>query len=592
MSYRSPDIYFERLHRDERIEGLTEIRIDRPAFLGFAERGPIQKPVRITSWENFEEVFGGLTEDAFLPFAVHGFFRNGGSECYVTRVARVDDTDETKNAAPAAVALQDLYGRPTIRVEALNEGTWGNRVRVRLAPADKPRLARVRGVPEPGRTACRVDLAKGFQAGSLVKLTDGKKDVFVELARVGDREIEWRGDQALREPFDGTIVSVEAVEWKLVVSCRDRFEIYDGLSMGSRAPNYFVPHVNERSELVRVRDLESSTEAPFNLPQLRTEFALTGGRDGTSHVSPEDFIGYSRGPSDRRGLWAYEEIEEIGLVAAPDIMMARRKSAGFRGDDDIEIVQRALLDFCERTKTGFAVLDAPANLDAIEVRAWRDRFDSRYGALYYPWVGIPDLLAPLLGKIRYVPPSGHVLGIYAKMDAEIGVHKAPANEVLNEAIALERDISKDEQDELNPLGINCLRLFHGRGIRVWGARSLASDPLWRYVNVRRIFIMLERSIDAGMQWAVFEPNGPPLWKTLDRLVSAFLYKLWRRGFMVGDTPEEAFYVKCDEETNPQEVREAGQVVCEVGIAAVRPAEFIVVRIGQRTRDIITEEPVS
>src|SRR5262249_50554802 len=198
-------------------------------------------------------------------------------------------------------------------------------------------------------------------------------------------------------------------------------------------------------------------------------------------------------------------------------------------------------------------------------------------ALYYPWIEVFD---PATGQNRFMPPSGHVAGLWSRTDTERGVHKAPANEVVRGAVELQNNITKGEQDLLNPVGVNCLRAFPGRGLRVWGARTLSSDPAWRYINVRRLFNYLEESILLGTQWVVFEPNDERLWGTIRRNIAAFLMEEWRRGALFGSSPDEAFYVKCDRETNPPDVVDRGQVICEIGICPVKPAEFVIFRLSQ------------
>jgi hypothetical protein len=198
------------------------------------------------------------------------------------------------------------------------------------------------------------------------------------------------------------------------------------------------------------------------------------------------------------------------------------------------------------------------------------------GAYYFPWIEVYD---PQRGNV-FQPPSGYMAGIYARSDTERGVHKAPANELVRGALGLKYNITKGEQDILNPKGINCIRFFKNRGIRVWGARTISSDASWRYVNVRRLFNMVEASIEMGTQWVVFEPNDQKLWKRVERTITAFLLRVWRSGALMGTTPEQAFYVKCDAETNPPEVVDAGQLICEIGMCPVKPAEFVIFRIGQ------------
>lgn len=276
------------------------------------------------------------------------------------------------------------------------------------------------------------------------------------------------------------------------------------------------------------------------------------------------FIGEDKGPGARTGLKTFEDVDEISLVVAPGMCEPA--------------IQDAVLTHCELKKNRFAVLDSPETIDMGGIDKIPKPRDSKYGAYYFPWIEVYD---PERGNI-FVPPSGHMVGIYARSDNERGVHKAPANEIVRGALGLKYSISRSEQDILNPKGINCIRDFsrRGRGIRVWGARTISSDASWRYINVRRLFIMVEESIDIGMQWAVFEPNDHRLWKKITRDVSAFLYRVWRSGALFGKTPEEAFFVKCDSETNPVETIDAGQVITEIGICPVKPAEFVIFRIGQ------------
>jgi len=278
-----------------------------------------------------------------------------------------------------------------------------------------------------------------------------------------------------------------------------------------------------------------------------------GGRDGL-------YIGRDGGPGARTGLKCFEEVDEIAIIAAPGQTSAA--------------VQDALLSHCETRKDRFAVLDSPETITGGVDKLPKPR-DSKYGAYYFPWIQVYD---PDKGNI-FVPPSGHIAGVYSRTDSERGVHKAPANELVRGALGLKYNVSKGEQDLLNPKGINAIRFMNG-GIRIWGARTLSSDPSWRYINVRRLFIMVESSIERATQWVVFEPNDHRLWKRVQRTISSFLTLLWRNGALMGTSPEQAFYVKCDEETNPPEVIDAGQLVVEIGLAPVKPAEFVIFRIGQ------------
>ncbi len=272
------------------------------------------------------------------------------------------------------------------------------------------------------------------------------------------------------------------------------------------------------------------------------------------------YIGRDRGPGQRSGIKCFEEVDEIAIVAAPGQISAA--------------VQDALLTHCEMRKDRFAILDSPETISGGIDRLPKPR-DSKYGAYYFPWIQVYD---PDKGNV-YVPPSGHIAGVYSRTDSERGVHKAPANEQIRGALGLKYAVSRGEQDLLNPKGINAIRHLNG-AVRIWGARTLSSDPSWRYINVRRLFIMVESSIERATQWVVFEPNDHRLWKRVTRTISSFLTLLWRNGALMGTSPEQAFYVKCDAETNPTEVVDAGQLVVEVGLAPVKPAEFVIFRIGQ------------
>jgi phage tail sheath protein FI len=282
--------------------------------------------------------------------------------------------------------------------------------------------------------------------------------------------------------------------------------------------------------------------------------------------------------ADRTGFAGLEAVDEVTMLSVPDLMAVYEQ--GIIDLEGLQAVQLAMIAHCELMGDRVAILDAPPGLNAQQVKEWRvDKagYDSKYATLYWPWVKVFD---PLSGQARFVPPSGHVAGIWARNDDTRGVHKAPANEVVRGAITLELNITKGEHDQLNPNGINCIRSFPGRGIRIWGARTISSDPSWRYLNVRRLFNYVEESIFEGTQWVVFEPNDIRLWGRVKRTINAFLLRTWREGALFGATPDQAFFVICDESNNPPEVRDAGQLIVDIGIAPVKPAEFVVFRIAQ------------
>lgn len=275
-------------------------------------------------------------------------------------------------------------------------------------------------------------------------------------------------------------------------------------------------------------------------------------------------MGKDEGPGKRSGLFSFDEIDDISIVCAPGVTDAAS--------------QDAILSHCEKHRFRVAILDSPETLEKGLEEMPMPR-DSTHGAYYFPWIQMYDAEHE---ENVFVPPSGGMAGLYGRVDSTRGVHKAPANEIYRGATDLKYKLTDAEQELLNPKGINCIRNFTGRGIRAWGARTFSSDPEWRYVNVRRLFCMVEKAIQDGTNWVVFEPNTRDLWKKITRNITAFLLNIWRSGALFGDSPEEAFFVRCDDELNPPESVDAGYVVCEIGIAPAKPAEFVVFRVSQKT----------
>lgn len=319
-------------------------------------------------------------------------------------------------------------------------------------------------------------------------------------------------------------------------------------------------------------DLDAEAEEAAG--RRRARFLLTGGSDGRRPVA-DAFEGRILATDLPTGLRQFEGVEDISIVAAPG------STASAMPEADAQAIANALITHCRRMRYRIAVLDSREGAPISEVRAWRARFDSSHAALYYPWVRILD---PVTGQPGHQPPSGFVAGIYARNDITRAVWKAPANEVVNLALGFERFLNTAQQEVLNPEGINCFRFFEGRGMRLWGARTISSDPEWKYVNLRRYFAFLERSIERGTQWAVFEPNGERLWANVRRTIEDFLLNEWQNGALLGDRPEKAYFVKCDRSTMSQNDLDNGRLVCQVGVAPLRPAEFVIFRIGQWTAD--------
>jgi uncharacterized protein len=388
--------------------------------------------------------------------------------------------------------------------------------------------------------------------------------------------------QALEAGADNISVEVEdpaegAAEdtFKIVVKQDGKVvETFDNLTTKKGRQNAATV-VNAQSKLVRIEETGDAALAkrPASGPLSLSSAAPAAA--GAVRVSAQDYVGDSK---DRTGFGGLEAIDEITMVCVPDLMAAYQKGA--LDLEGVQAVQTAMIAHCELMGDRMTILDPPPGFNAQQVKEWRmdkAKYDSKFAALYWPWVKVFD---PLTGQNVFVPPSGHMAGVWGRNDDTRGVHKAPANEVVRGAIGIETVITRSEHDLLNPDGINCIRAFPGRGIRIWGARTLSSDPSWRYVNVRRLFNYIEESVLEGTQWVVFEPNDQDLWQRIRRTIAAFLYRVWLDGALFGANAEEAFYVKCDAETNPPEVVDAGQVVVEIGIAPVKPAEFVVFRIAQ------------
>src|SRR6266576_1031639 len=375
-----------------------------------------------------------------------------------------------------------------------------------------------------------------------------------ELPSAKDKSLAGYRVLALEGGQPGNDIQVEVAEasqtpddtFKLIITRGKDREEYDNVTT-RKGKNNVVTAVKTASKLIQLEEIGTAA-ALEKVPAPGKVTLQGGGATMPARVTPDEYVGNS---ADRTGFAGLEAVDTVTMLSVPDLMADR-----------------------------VAALDAPPGLNAQQVREWRvDKagYDSKYATLYWPWVKVFD---PLAGQANFVPPSGHMAGIWARSDDTRGVHKAPANEVVRGAISLELQVTKSEHDLLNPQGINVIRAFPGRGIRVWGARTLSSDPAWRYINVRRLFNYIEGSILLGTQWVVFEPNDMALWERVKRTISAFLVRVWRDGALFGATPGEAFYVKCDGENNTAESIDAGQLIVEIGIAPVKPAEFVVFKIAQ------------
>lgn len=368
-------------------------------------------------------------------------------------------------------------------------------------------------------------------------------------------------------------------QFNLIVRRGGTEETFENLSFSKgKAARNVVDIVNKESKLIRVAVKESDLSMAERVPSPG-KYSLAVGESTSTALVPVSSDVIVGDAAERSGLSGFEVADDVTMLCIPDLMALYQADA--ISMDGVKAVQLAMIAHCEQMKDRFAILDCPPGLNPQQMKAWRADeagYDTKYGAVYYPWIRIANPWGN--GDSVLVPPSGYMAGVYARSDTERGVHKAPANEVIRGVMGLEMQITKSEQDILNPIGVNCIRAFSGRGIRVWGARTLSSDASWRYINVRRLFNFVEKSIEMGTQWIVFEPNDADLWARIRRDITAFLTNVWRTGALFGAAPSEAFYVKCDAENNPPDVRDLGQVIIEIGMAPVKPAEFVIFRISQ------------
>ena len=484
----------------------------------------------------------------------------------------------------------------------------------------------------------------GFPQSSLVRVYQTQASLpvvgyrTVTVVNPATNLLQW--DSPLAPQFGVTQpISFETVEFSLTVYAGGSAqETFSGLSLHPSHPRYVENIVNPRtkkrveppqvgmpSRYIRVADLHSTTPAPDNLPdpaapQLNEGvLSLWGGRDGIAALQISDFIG-DAGSERKWGIRSLEDVDEISIVAAPDILIEPSPAVVYTGPpqkptnpclpcsiaapeipkpvpppveaapqfslDEVYQVQQALIAHCAAMQFRFAILDPPdfgypkQHVDLGEVQTWRQRFDTMYAALYYPWILVLDPLQSGNQIVRRIPPSGHVAGVYANTDLTVGVHKAPANSALQWAQDLTNEVTAEMQALLNPLAVNCIRSFSGRGMRVYGARTLSSEPSWLFVNVRRLISMIEHALEISMQWTVFEPNNIHLWNLVRASIGSFLDSVWKKGALMGNTAASAYYVKCDLTTNPLPVTETGQMVVEIGVAPALPAEFVVFRLGR------------
>lgn len=621
--YLAPGVYVEETSfRAKSIEGVPT---STTGFVGLTRYGPVQypggprstAPRLVTSFTEFERIYGGLgallweDNSQHLPYLAHAaraFFNNGGKRLYVCRayhprqVAGVDHWGVAQLDVPVGAATASWVARwPGDDGEVMVETQAGRSRNIGFTYLPDP--------ADPLHRSTWGAQAKGVRIGALVEAWPAGTTVLpgpnatLDPAKLYIVDVDADGRQTFIGQAGGAGVSLPdntvllLVELQVTVrhgnpAAPTRVDVYGGLAPSAKQTRYIgivLDRDDPQDENATVYLKWTEGPEPFSAARLAVALQsppgtrLRNGDDGAP-LTPADIEGMAADPDHAEvraiGLEALAEIDDIAIVAAPD--------ASSLGGDAAFLASSAVVTHAENCRYRIAVLDGPPNASMNAIRTYRGKFDSKYAALYHPWIEVLDPLAPSAPGVPQpliaLPPSGFVCGIYARSDIERGVHKAPANEIVRGLTGFEININKGRQDVLNPEGVNCLRFFEGRGNRVWGARTISSDPEWKYVNVRRLFIYLEHSIDKASQWAVFEPNGEKLWANIRRTVEDFLFVLWRDGALLGAKPEEAYFVRCDRTTMTQNDLDNGRMICLIGVAPVRPAEFVIFRVGQWTSD--------
>ena len=572
---RLPGVYFEDNPKVERGVSLGETGV--PAFLGVAQRGPLNEPVSVQSIQQFLRIFGEPVKDSYLYGSVFGFFLNGGSRCYIVRIAHVFRNGKGELARSARYELLDGSGYPTLEVVASSEGSWGNDVSISVEYPDTPRLHSFLTFDlVSGSRMATLQSTRGVELGMMLKIFDGSESRYVMVERVRGNEVYWH------DPIDCSFKAtaptyVESIEFDLVVKEKKRVERFSNLSLGRAAARNVSRIIAQESELIRVNILSNGDFE--NYPEVVESVTLRGGRDGLDGITQEDVIGYNNGPGARYALGSLESNEEVDLVAIPDLQFFMDHSPAFKTVRDYVGIQMAVLNHCERMQDRFAILDVPRDMKVEQIHDYRAKFQSSFGAMYYPWVIWQDEDVE-----RVMPPSGFMAGVYARCDRSDGVFRAPANVPIEGLSNLTVRLHEGHLTELNDKGVNCIRLMPARGVRPWGARSLTNEPEWRYLTSRRVFNAVRRAIYENTQWVVFENNCEELRTRVRDMLVDFLGKLWAAGYFPGKTQDAAFFVQCDDENNEAESSAIGELTVDVGIAIGKPLEYVVMSFTHKMEE--------
>jgi len=594
MEYSTPGVYINEV--DSGLKPIASVATSNPGFLGVFPFNPKIDAISITGSNGAKQISGKV-----LPALVDksGKVTGNGNET----VSALTSSMNLRNKDVKDVSkFLDLYGVKTSGKDAVSfkdEGKKGVTISYKGQTVSAPAgVVDVKGAVLTADDAQLEELLSNLTATFSLSKAEPKNAE--DILGVYGLKFESAEGTALQDVYSIPPMAVtnkaEFFRWLQAFFAQYLVDTHDTTELVGRefddideATDAVFEAMQSDANLKSMFSEFLSQESVFNFVSAIDGFYANGGGKCYVYLMGATDVGTSlrENQADKLGLFAFDDVDDIALMAAPGTAPHQQKE---------------VLEYCEIRKDRFAVLDGPVvSSGSMDIPASA----KGYGAMYVPWLkvskpswykGEQDVKVTgndrrKLSKVRtedgvkkevYVPPSGHLCGIMARVDGERGVHKAPANELVMGITGLSQNINKLEQGQYNDRGINVIREFKDRGIRVWGARTLAtkSDPSWKYINVRRLFIMIEQSILLGSQWSVFEPNDQTLWKKLTRDVRSYLMRVWRSGALFGATAEEAFYVKCDSETNPRYLIDAGQVNVQIGISPVKPAEFVVFSIGQ------------
>lgn len=562
-SFNVPGIYIskEKIHEPQ----VDTLGPKACGFAGVTEKGPLNTPVYIKDFGEFQTIFGDFTDYSYLPFSIYGFFQTGGMECYVVRVGH---SCEESGISRSTGVFKDSKQREILTLTAKTPGSWANEIHTRLwhlsGMTDKLEFQ-----PEENSWTIELKYDHDFIPGDAVKLNCTGEDIYY-IKSVKNRTI--RLDKPIKINFEVSMCLVGEVLFNIELAYFSQVEVYNYLSPNRQRKNYYLNKMEDKSSLFDVISSGSFCPMEFN-----GYFSM--GKDGILSLTPGDFIGHYKGLIDHRGLGCFESIEGIALIACPDTelfysLINTRKEDGDRA---VRSIHEAMITQCENMGNRFAILDFDG-VDTQEILKMREAYDTKNAALYYPFLKIvhPGDISGF--NTVNIPPSGHMAGLYTHCDKTEGLYRAPANLYLLGAVGVSREVDDDEYAMAYEKGINSFRVIPGRGVKPWGAKTLSSDKNWSYINVRRSFLGIQDAVRRSASWAVFEINDKNLRKRLIRFLSAFLLELWRDGYLKGTVPEDAFFVKCDSENNPSSLIDEGRIQVDIGVSIIKPAEYMNIKL--------------